>query len=183
MHIVDVVIPVIWVLFWVYWIAASIGTKATQTRSASYVGVRVVIIIGIAIVIRTSVSGHRATSIDNPWLEGIGLAVFLSGLGEALWARRYLGRNWGTPMSQKVDPELVTSGPYRYVRHPIYSGIIVGMIGTALAISPYWFVAVLLLGGYFIYSSVVEEHNMERTFPDTYPAYKRSTHMLVPFIF
>ena len=47
------------------------------------------------------------------------------GLGFAIWARVHIGRNWGTPMTQRDDPELVTSGPYRFVRHPIYSGILV----------------------------------------------------------
>ena len=86
-------------------------------------------------------------------------------------------------MSQKVDPELVTTGPYRSVRHPIYSGIILAMVGTAIAVSVYWLIAVVLLGGYFLYSAIMEERIMAGLFPDSYPAYKQSTKMLVPFIF
>jgi protein-S-isoprenylcysteine O-methyltransferase Ste14 len=86
------------------------------------------------------------------------------------------------PMSQKDDPELVTSGPYRSVRHPIYSGIILAMIGTTIAVSLYWLVGVVLVGGYFLYSAIVEERSMASLFPDTYPAYKRSTKMLIPFV-
>jgi protein-S-isoprenylcysteine O-methyltransferase Ste14 len=86
-------------------------------------------------------------------------------------------------MSEKVDPELVTTGPYRRVRHPIYSGIILAMIGTAIAVSWYWLLAVVLLGAYFVYSAVMEERYIAGLFPDTYPAYKRSTKMLVPFVF
>jgi len=85
-------------------------------------------------------------------------------------------------MSQKIEPELVTTGPYRRVRHPIYSGIILGVIGTAIAIRFYWLVDVVLLGAYFIYSAIVEERNMAALFPDTYPGYKRSTTMLIPFV-
>ena len=105
------------------------------------------------------------------------------GLALAVWARIYLGRNWGMPMSEKVDPELVTTGPYRTGRHPIYSGIVLAMVGTAIAVSVYWLIAVVLLGGYFIYSAFMEEHCMAQVFPDTFPAYKQSTEMLIPFLF
>jgi protein-S-isoprenylcysteine O-methyltransferase Ste14 len=116
-------------------------------------------------------------------LQGIGLALFVLGLALAIWARLYLGRNWGMPMSQKVDPELITTGPYSSIRHPIYSGIILAMIGTAIAVSLYWLVAVVLLGAYFVYSAFMEERFMSQLFPGSYPEYKRSTKMLVPFIF
>lgn len=181
MHVVEIIIPVVWIAFWIYWLAAATRTKTTRTRSASFLPIRVAVLVVVLASLRAGVfKGH---SIHNAWLEGAGLAVFLSGLALAVWARVYLGRNWGTPMSQKVDPELVTTGPYRYVRHPIYSGIILGMIGTTMAISPFWLVAAVLLGVYFVYSATVEERNMERLFPDSYPAYKRSTKMLIPFIF
>jgi protein-S-isoprenylcysteine O-methyltransferase Ste14 len=55
----------------------------------------------------------------DPWRAGLGLALFSAGLGFAIWARVRLGRNWGIPMTQKDEPELVTSGPYHLVRHPI----------------------------------------------------------------
>ena len=69
-------------------------------------------------------------------------ACFVLGLALAVWARVYLGRNWGMPMSRRADPELVTTGPYRRVRHPIYSGLILAMAGTAIAVSLYWLNAV-----------------------------------------
>jgi protein-S-isoprenylcysteine O-methyltransferase Ste14 len=106
----------------------------------------------------------------------------LLGLALAIWARVYLGRNWGMPMSQKADPELVTAGPYSSIRHPIYSGIILAMIGMTIAVSLYWLVAVVAIGAYFLYSAIVEERSMARLFPDSYPEYKRSTKMLIPFI-
>ena len=110
-------------------------------------------------------------------------ALTALGLGFAIWARVHIGRNWGTPMSQKDDPELVTSGPYHLVRHPIYSGILFAGIGTAVALSWLWLIAVGLAGVYFVYSATVEERNMTRQFPETYPAYQRSAKMLVPFVF
>jgi protein-S-isoprenylcysteine O-methyltransferase Ste14 len=85
-------------------------------------------------------------------------------------------------MSRKVDPELVTTGPYHTIRHPIYTGIILGMVGTAIAVSWYWLIAVVAMGAYFLYSAVIEERDMAAQFPATYPDYKRSTKMLVPFV-
>jgi protein-S-isoprenylcysteine O-methyltransferase Ste14 len=182
MPVVDVVILAAWVAFWIYWLTASIGVKSGQTSWTRFAGVRIAAILIFLLLVRLRVfKGHAATNHDAV-LEGIGLAVFLLGLALAVWARVYLGRNWGMPMSQKDDPELVTTGPYRRVRHPIYSGIILAMIGTTIAVSLYWLVAVVLLGAYFLYSAVVEERLMTRLFPDSYPQYKRSTKMLIPFV-
>jgi len=181
MHVIDVVILVCWVAFWVYWLAASTGVKAGQTRWTRFAGIRVGVILVILLLLRVrAFKGHVVT--NNLWLQGIGLAVFLMGLALAIWARVHLGRNWGTPMSQKVDPELVTAGPYGSIRHPIYSGIILAMIGTTIAVSLYWLVAVVVIGAYFLYSAIVEERSMARLFPNSYPQYKRSTKMLIPFI-
>jgi protein-S-isoprenylcysteine O-methyltransferase Ste14 len=182
MHAVDIVILVCWLAFWIYWFAASVGVKAGQSRGAPFVGIRVGLLIVVILLARTRILGAH-TNTDNPWLEGIGLALFFVGLGLAIWARLYLGRNWGMPMSQKDDPELVTSGPYGSIRHPIYSGILLAMVGTAIAVSVYWILAAVLFGGYFVYSAFTEERIMTGLFPDAYPEYKRSTKMLVPFIF
>jgi protein-S-isoprenylcysteine O-methyltransferase Ste14 len=182
MHVIDVVMLVGWAAFWVYWLAASVGVKAGQTQWTRFAGIRIGAILVILLLARTGILKGRA-AISDPWLQGIGLGLFVLGLALAVWARVYLGRNWGMPMSQKADPELVTTGPYRSVRHPIYSGIILAMIGTTIAVSLYWLVAVVLLGAYFTYSAFVEERFMTSRFPDSYPEYKRSTKMLIPFIF
>jgi len=86
-------------------------------------------------------------------------------------------------MTRNDQPELVTSGPYRLVRHPIYTGILLGGIGTAVALSWMWLTAVALAGIYFVSSATVEERYLGEQFPDEYPAYRRSTRMLVPFVF
>ena len=86
-------------------------------------------------------------------------------------------------MTRKDDPELVTSGPYHLVRHPIYSGILLAAVGTAVALSWWWLIPVALAGVYFLYSATVEERYLTDQFPDTYPAYQRTTKMLIPFIF
>lgn len=166
----------------IYWLAASIGVKAGQTRWTRFAAVRVGVILVILLLLRVTGLKRQALTAD-PWLQGIGLAFFLLGLALAIWARMRLGRNWGMPMSEKADPELVTTGPYSRIRHPIYSSTILAMIGTTIVASLYWLAAVVLLGGYFLYSAIVEEGLMTRVFPEAYPEYKRSTKRLIPFIF
>ena len=182
MPAIDVVIGAGWLVFWIYWLAAAAGVKAGRTRWTRFAGFRVAIILVVLLLLRLGVfKGHAVTR--DPLLQVIGLVIFLLGLALAVWARVYLGRNWGMPMSEKTDPELVTTGPYSTVRHPIYSGIILAMIGTTVAVSLYWLAAVVLLGAYFIYSAAMEERYMAGRFPDAYPKYKQSTKMLIPFIF
>jgi protein-S-isoprenylcysteine O-methyltransferase Ste14 len=79
------------------------------------------------------------------------------------------------PMTLKAEPELVTSGPYRFVRHPIYSGILLATLGTALAISGLWLVVFAVMGVYFVYSARVEERLMASSFPAAYPYYRAHT--------
>ena len=181
MPVIDTVILAGWVAFWIYWFAAAMRVKTGRARWGQFAGFRVAILLIVLLLLRARVlKGHAVTT--SPWLQGVGFAIFVLGLGLAVWARVYLGRNWGTPMSEKADPELITTGPYHSVRHPIYSGIILAMVGTAVAVSTYWLIAVALLGGYFCYSAVMEERYMAKAFPDTYPAYRRSTKMLIPFV-
>lgn len=181
MKIIDLVFLVGWVAFWIYWLAAAAGSKTGRTPWARFAGFRVALILVVLLLLRVKTfRGHEVTT--DPWLQGTGLAVFFLGLALAIWARVYLGGNWGMPMSQKAGSELVTSGPYRVIRHPIYSGIILAMVGTTIGISLYWLVAVAAIGAYFLYSAFVEERTMTGLFPDSYPQYKSSTKMLIPFV-
>jgi protein-S-isoprenylcysteine O-methyltransferase Ste14 len=181
MRVIDLVILVGWIAFWLYWLAASTTAKAGRTSWGPFAGFRVALILLVLLLLRLKLLKTHAVNHDLS-LGGIGLALFALGLGLAVWARVYLGQNWGMPMTQKDDPELVTTGPYHAVRHPIYSGMILAMIGTAIAVSVYWLIAAVVLGGYFIYSAVREERYMGERFPDSYPGYKQSTKMLVPFL-
>jgi protein-S-isoprenylcysteine O-methyltransferase Ste14 len=97
-------------------------------------------------------------------------------------ARIHLGRNWGMPASRKENPELITSGPYAYLRHPIYAGIILAMLGTTIGASVFWAIPFLLFSVYFVYAARREENIMITQFPEQYPAYMRRTRMLLPFV-
>jgi protein-S-isoprenylcysteine O-methyltransferase Ste14 len=180
-HVVDLVIGVGWIGFWIYWLAAAARVERGRSRTTPFLGVRVGAALLILALVRARVFHGHATS--DRWMEAVGVTLFGLGLALAVWARRYLGRNWGMPMTQKEDPELVTTGPYRRVRHPIYTGILLALIGTSIAVSLYWLVSVVAVGAYFLYSAFAEERFMASRFPETYPGYKRSTRMLVPFIF
>jgi protein-S-isoprenylcysteine O-methyltransferase Ste14 len=179
---VEIVFAVGWSVFWLYWIVAAFSMKRGSVPWSRELRIRAVMVVIVILLIR--LGAFRAHGLNtDPWRAGSGLMLFALGLGFAIWARVHIGRNWGTPMTQKDDPELVTSGPYHLVRHPIYSGILAAGVGTAVALSWLWLIAVVLAGVYFVYSATVEERYMTEQFPDNYPVYKSSTKMLVPFIF
>lgn len=182
MRAVALVFAVGWGVFWLYWLVAAFSMKkAARVGWSRQLRIRAVILVAAIVLVRVGALRGHAVNTD-PWLACLGLALFALGLGFAIWARMHIGRNWGTPMMEKTEPELVTSGPYRLVRHPIYSGMLVAGIGTAIALSWWWLTAVALAGVYFLYSARVEERYLTDEFPDTYPTYKRSTKMLLPFI-
>ena len=181
MHAVELVFALGWAAFWLYWLVAAFSMKRGRVLWSRELGIRAVITTAAFLLIRFG--AFRGHGLDtDPLRAGFGLALFALGLGFAFWARVNIGRNWGTPMTRKDEPELVTSGPYHLVRHPIYSGILVAGVGTAVALSWLWMTAVALAGVYLLYSAFVEERYLTEQFPDAYPAYKRSTKMLVPFV-
>jgi len=128
---------------------------------------------------RRFVAYHRIS--HNPAVRICGAIVCAAGMGFAVWARVHLGRNWGVPMSLREGHELITSGLYRIVRHPIYTGILLAMLGSGFTVTAWWLVAFVFFSGYFHYCAAVEEKEMMRQFPDQYPGYKRKTcGMIVP---
>jgi protein-S-isoprenylcysteine O-methyltransferase Ste14 len=179
----------LWFAFLIYWIAAATRVKKTARRKGRWIGIvaRLCIIAGIFFAFRLRVShgvplariGFRA----YPAIMLTGLLICALGFALATWARVYIGRNWGMPMSLKQDPELVTSGPYRYIRHPIYSGFLLAAFGSIFSVGVVWVIPFCIFGAYFIYSSYREERLMAEQFPQTYPAYKKRTKRLIPFIF
>jgi len=179
MHALKTAIAVVWLLFWIYWLASAFGVKrgAASRRRIPLTGVS-----AAAVVVLLRVFRGGSLEVHTLVLGAIGAALFAAGLLIAIWARVHLGRNWGMPMTLKAEPELVTSGPYAVVRHPIYSGLLLAILGTALATDILGLVIVAVLTGYFAYSASIEERNMTAAFPDAYPAYRARTKMLIPFV-
>jgi protein-S-isoprenylcysteine O-methyltransferase Ste14 len=172
------VVFAVWGVFWLYWLVAAVGAKrSVRSSRCRPPGLLLIVAVVLGRVFRTS-----TLAVHSPILQVVGVVLFVSGLALAVWARIYLGRNWGMPMTERAEPELVTSGPYRFVRHPIYSGLLLAVLGTALATNIYWLIALVIAGAYFIYSATVEERLMTTSFPDDYPGYKTHTKMLIPFV-
>lgn len=172
-------IAVAWLLFWTYWIASAFSAKRGR-GACRRVPANGLAVVAVFVLVRVVHGGNLA--VHSIVLGAIGAGVLVCGLALAVWARVHLGRNWGMPMTQKAEPELVTSGPYQFVRHPIYSGILLGILGTALATNLLGLLVTLIVGGYFYYAATVEEKNLLATFPAAYPDYRMSTKMLIPFV-
>ena len=170
----------IWVVFWIYWGVSALRSKR-GTGTARGVPMRLLVAVAVILLFRLVHAG--SLDVHSVVSAALGTALVIAGLGFAVWARIHIGRNWGMPMSQKEEPELVTSGPYRFVRHPIYTGILVAVVGTALAIDLLALAVAAIVGVFFWYSATAEERNLGAIFPRAYPAYRARTKMLIPFVF
>ncbi|MEO8467441.1 MAG: isoprenylcysteine carboxylmethyltransferase family protein [Gammaproteobacteria bacterium] len=186
----DVVIATCWLLFFIVWavlarIDGGRGGRSSPTNSAVRLGLVVLIALAVYFGNRLPVGEFaRATTLaaGASGAAAVGAVVCVIGLAFAIWARVALGRHWGMPMTLRDTPELVTWGPYAYVRHPIYTGLATMMIGTTL-VYPLGVLWCAMLIPYMIFGARREERDMERLFPDVYLAYKQRSKMLVPFVF
>ena len=184
MHAIVLVIGVGWLIFWLGWLAAAFPANASRGPRGWYLGLRVVLVVVLINVLRLDWRhGGGPVLHAGLALSVAGLVLWAAGLGLAIWARLYIGRNWGMPMTRRAEPHLVTTGPYRNIRHPIYTGIIVALAGSALATTLLGLIVAAVVAGYFVFSATREERFLAGEFPDSYPAYKASTKMLIPFVF
>ena len=176
-----------WIIFGLYWIVAATSAKQdarvhwSNNRWLSLIFFAVLMVVLFVPYAGTHELNHQIAS-HSPVLKALGLVLFYGGLTVAIWARRHLGNNWGAPMSVKADLQLVTSGPYRWVRHPIYTGLLLALLGSMLVKDLSWLLFFVAAAIYAIYSSIQEEKLLARQLPKTYSAYKRRTKMLVPYI-
>ncbi len=178
-------IVALWIAFYSFWFisATTVKRAARATPLHRGIGIRILlVIVAIAVIRSRLVRGHFAFHPSSPVLVALGVVLCVAGLAFAVWARLHLGRNWGTPMSLREGHELVTIGPYRFVRHPIYTGILSALLGSGLAAGPMWFLIFVLVCPFLIYSAWTEERMMAQQFPEAYPEYKKTTGALIPHV-
>jgi protein-S-isoprenylcysteine O-methyltransferase Ste14 len=187
----NAVIAGLWLVLIVYWLVSAAGTKRSVSRPWAWqreIGLRLGILALVLLALRLSALYHtplelRSYPINRNVPMGVlGVMLCALGVGLAIWARTYLGRNWGMPMSQKESPALVTTGPYAYIRHPVYAGFLLAMLGSAIGESLIWLIPLIVFGVYFSYSARREEKLLLAQFPDQYSLYMKRTKMILPFI-
>lgn len=181
--------PAVWIAFLIYWQIRAFNTKSTQRLEPAVSRILRLLAILVAIVLLST------TRIPLPWLyrplwqQGLwpfwlGAIITVSGLLFAVWAREHLGRNWSRSVTIKQDHELITTGPYAVLRHPIYTGSLAGFLGLAIALSQVrGFVAFALMFIVFWVKLSMEEQWMRSQFGETYATYVRRTAALVPYLF
>lgn len=190
--IYDGIILALWLVFLAYWAFSAIGVKRDIRRRAwlPALAFRIVVALIVLLLLRASALRRLAHSLPrvriipaNPVIEVIGVALCAVGIAFAVWARWHLGRNWSSVPTLKEGHELVTSGPYARVRHPIYTGMLSAALGTALTIGGVALIAFVACCVTFLWRVPVEERLMQQQFPDDYPAYRARTKALIPFVF
>jgi protein-S-isoprenylcysteine O-methyltransferase Ste14 len=185
-----------WAIFGIYWLVSSFFVKRSVTKRNPWsiiwgVIIRVIILVLFIIAIKiynigtqNYVSFLTLLFYSSFSFPVIGSVLTVVGLIGAIWARIYLGRNWSGYVTYKEDQELVTSGPYRFVRHPIYSSMLLMFIGTILYYGFWFFVVIFLIATIaFMRRTKKEEEIMIKLFGNRYTDYMKRTKKLIPWIY
>jgi protein-S-isoprenylcysteine O-methyltransferase Ste14 len=172
-----------WVAIWFLW---ALQSKQTRQREglASQISYRVPIAVAIWLILYARHLSPWWTGNILPyrgWFGWLGVAITVLGFALTFWARAILGGNWSGVVTIKVNHELIRTGPYRFVRHPIYTGILLAMAGSALVYDQWRsVVGVALLGVSFTIKRLKEEQFMRQTFGAQYDDYARTTGAIFP---
>jgi protein-S-isoprenylcysteine O-methyltransferase Ste14 len=182
------IIEITWIVFLLVWLLASFSSKRDarkQTSNSRLVQMLLVIVAYLLLFDRDTAIGPlgwRFVPGIPPWWI-LGTALVIAGILISFWARFFLGRNWSATVTVKQDHELVRSGPYAIVRHPIYSGLLLAMFGTAINLGEVrGLLAVLLALLAWKWKSLLEETFMQQQFGDSYNIYRRQVKALIPFV-
>ena len=180
--------PAMWLAYAIYWRAMAADVKSDERREDAGSRLQRFILMILAIVllgvpsIQLSVLDRRFLPASMRWFW-IGAVVTASGLMFAVWARHYIGRNWSRAVTIKKDHELITGGPYALVRHPIYTGLLTALLGSALAEGEWrGLVAVALVFIALLRKLRLEEQWMREQFGEDYEKYSRQVRALVPYV-
>lgn len=179
-----------WAAFILFWAYSAIGVKRDAMRIGGIFGTLVgrIVIAGLALaaahyllVLTRYYNLTRVLQSASTTAAMIGAAFAVLGVALAIWSRIHLGKEWSSSPALKEGHALVTSGPYAMVRHPIYTGMLLAILGSGL-VTPSWFFIFIAAFILFVWRVRVEERLMTEQFPDQYPAYKARTWALIPYV-
>lgn len=175
-----------WLAFLVYWSAAAKDASAAKSSESLKSRQLHANLLNLALLLLFL----RVPGLKTRWLPvaafvvPIGLALHAGCAMLGVWARRHLGRNWSGAITQKVDHELVRSGPYRFVRHPIYTAMLGMYLGTAMVSGElHALLAVAIVAAAYWRKIRLEESNLREVFGAAYDEYRRKSWALIPGVF
>ena len=175
----------LWIAFMIYWSVGAgqtVPTKSRESRASRRVHQQ--LLNAALLLVFVPVPGlDRRILPAGRWVVVIGIIIHLASFLLAVSARRHLGRFWSGEITQKVGHELVRSGPYRFVRHPIYTAMLGMFVGMAIVSGDlHAFVAVAVVAFAYWRKIRLEERNLTELFGATYDDYRRRTRALVPWV-
>jgi protein-S-isoprenylcysteine O-methyltransferase Ste14 len=179
-----------WLLWLAYWCISALNVKSAVRveSSVSRLGkyflpiVAALLLLGNYRVYRGTFLAERFVP-GELWIVWLGLALTIAGLALACWARVILGRNWSGVVQLKQNHELIVRGPYSFVRHPIYTGLLLAFLGTALGIGEWRaLIATVIVGVSFWRKLRLEERWMTELFGDQYRSYMQRVKALIPWL-
>jgi protein-S-isoprenylcysteine O-methyltransferase Ste14 len=179
------------VLLWIGWATSWLAAAAWSNRTEKSAGLRAEagyrVVLGLGTVL-FAIPAHRYEGALRVWhvdwfSAWLCVALIAAGLAFCWWGRIHLGRLWSGQITKKTEHRVVDTGPYRMVRHPIYTGILLAVLatmvakGTVLAIVG----AALISVGIWMKARLEESWLRSELGPDAYDSYRRRVPMLVPF--
>ena len=176
-----------WIAFSVYWgIAARNSSRARSSESGASAWFHQVVLTLALVLLFAPVPGLIGWFLPQKlgYLVATGVTIQVAFILLAIWARRCLGSNWSAAVRIGVDHQLVRTGPYRLLRHPIYTAMLGMFLGTAISSSQYHaLLGLVILVFAYLRKTRMEERLLEQTFGAEYDAYRCDTWALVPFLF
>ena len=180
--------PCLWLAFIMFWVAMARGGKAVAERESAFS--RLSHYLPLLIAIYLLGAPHVPFPLINDrfaplslWLVRLAAALTFAGIAFAIWARVRIAGNWSSDVTLKQDHELIVTGPYALVRHPIYTGILLAIFGTALAVGEWrGLIAVVFAAAAFWRKLGIEETVMRRQFGAVYARYAERVPALIPFV-
>ncbi len=179
---------VLWIVLWAYWLASmrsQKAQKATESRGERLQQILPMVAVYTLLFSPAASIGWlgRRLWVESLAIERAGVAVAAFGIALAIWARHHLGTNWSARVSIRSDHELIRTGPYRTIRHPIYTGMLLGALGTAIVIGEVrGVVAFAVMATAFYFKASKEERWLAREFGPRFDEHRRHTGMFLPGI-